>query len=138
MNQNDTPNGRFPGYRDRPKKFLYDYLKKANANAAENPNLVDEMRHEFLFALEFVRKTFKEGFRKTPTANTVPRVRFEAIAVGTALALREKPGLHVEPEKVSEKMRIKNFDRIVVSDGANVRSRLEGRIDLVKDILVEE
>ncbi|MCG7601791.1 DUF262 domain-containing protein [Halomonas sp. McH1-25] len=138
LNQNDTPNGRFPGYRDRPKKFLYDYLKKANANAAENPNLVDEMRHEFLFALEFVRKTFKEGFRKTPTANTVPRVRFEAIAVGTALALREKPGLHVEPEKVSEKMRIKNFDRIVVSDGANVRSRLEGRIDLVKDILVEE
>lgn len=30
VNTSSTPEGRFPGYRDRPKKFLYDYLKTAN------------------------------------------------------------------------------------------------------------
>ncbi len=134
----ETPNGRFPNYRDRPKKYLYDYLKTANDAATANPALVENLRAEFERMLHNVPKLFPNGFRKNDTANTVPRVRFEAIATGTALALRQDTNLAISPEEVHARMDQKGFDKIVVSDGANVRSKLEGRIGLVKSILVGE
>jgi hypothetical protein len=135
LNNWDTPNGRFPDYRDRPKKFLYDYLKSANDAAAGNPSLIDEMHTEFARMLEEVALRFPSGFRKNLTANTVPRVRFEAIATGTALALRKANILNITPAQVASRMKELEFDSVVVSDGANVRSKLEGRIGLVLSIL---
>ncbi|HCL3294257.1 TPA: DUF262 domain-containing protein [Pseudomonas aeruginosa] len=135
LNQNDTDAGRFPGYRDRPKKFLYDYIKDANSSATQNPELIDSMRQEFLRMLAFVDRTFSLGFRKSTTANTVPRVRFEAIAVGSALVLRHNPDFEMDAITVAQRMNQAGFDDVVISDGANVRSKLEGRIDLVVGIL---
>lgn len=135
VNQNYTALGRFPGYRDRPKKFLYDYLKEANDKAEANPEIVTDLRQEFFRMLDFVKNSFEMGFRKSLTANAVPRVRFEAIAVGSALALRNNPTLAVDAGHVAERMKEVEFDQLVVSDGANVRSKLEGRIDLVVGIL---
>jgi hypothetical protein len=134
----ETLEGRFPGYRDRPKKFLYDYLKRANEQARERPELVEEKRKEFARMLAFVAKTFPQGFRRIGSGPPVPRVRFEAISVGSALALRANPNLEVAPIEVEQRMKAKGFDRIVVSDGANVRAKLEGRIDLVKSILMQQ
>ena len=134
----DTPGGRFPNYRDRPKKYLYDYLKSANDAAISDPKLIRKLRSEFDRMLKVVRQLFPNGFRKNATVNTIPRVRFEAIATGTALALRQNSLLNVTPEQVAVRMNQKDFDRIVVSDGANVRSKLEGRIGLVQSILVNE
>ncbi len=137
LNRNDTPTGRFPGYRDRPKKFLYDYLREANAEAIETPQLIQEMRGEFERVLEFVSAAFPLGFRKTEKGRTIPRVRFEAIAVGSALALRANPDLEVDLQRTQARMDQRSFSDIVVSDGANVRSKLEARIDIVKQILLE-
>ena len=83
-------------------------------------------------------KTKTTTAKKSEKAKTIPRVRFEAIAIGSALALRDNPQLNVNQEVIAEKMARFNFDRLVVSDGANVRSKLEGRIDIVKRILEEE
>lgn len=137
-NTYNTPEGKFPGYRDRPKKFLYDYLKTANATAENQPELVQNLRSEFESVIRFVQSTFPLGFRKVENARTIPRVRFEAISVGSALALRENPNLQIEQGLLVQRMLEANFDSIVVSDGANVRSKLEGRIDLVKAILLAE
>jgi len=137
LNRNDTPEGRFPEYRDRPKKFLYDYLKDANDEAHQNPQIIQEMRDEFIRMLNFVKNTFDFGFRKSANANTVPRVRFEAISVGSAVVLRENPDFHISANVVADRMERLKFDEVVVSDGANVRSKLEGRIDLVVAILTE-
>lgn len=137
LNRNDTPEGRFPGYRDRPKKFIYDYLKDANLAAIDHPDLIQNMSDEFFRMLAFVQNTFELGFRKNGTANTVPRVRFEAISVGSALALRANPELKVDSKVVSEWMQNGEFDSVVVSDGANVRSKLEGRIDIIVRMLGE-
>jgi hypothetical protein len=138
LNRSETPEGRFPNYRDRPKKFLYDYLKSANDEAAANPGSIADMRAEFERMLHSVTDLFPNGFRKGANTNTVPRVRFEAIATGTALALRHNAALQVTQEQVSQRMIEKGFDKIVVSDGANVRSKLEGRIDLVRSILIDQ
>lgn len=138
LNRWDTPDGRFPNYRDRPKKFLYDYLRAANEEAAGDPQILVGMRAEFMLMLDVVNAMFPNGFRKTASANSVPRVRFEAIATGTALALRELNPLQVSPSEVAAGMADHDFDKVVVSDGANVRSKLEGRISLVRSILVGE
>jgi hypothetical protein len=134
----DTPEGRFPNYRDRPKKYLYDYLKSANDRATVDPAMITTMRSEFDRMLDQVAALFPNGFRKSANANTIPRVRFEAIATGTALALREIGELHVTPEQAASRMQDRGFDAIVVSDGANVRKKLEGRIGVVRSILVNE
>lgn len=133
LNGWDTPAGRFPNYRDRPKKYLYDYLKSANDAAATDPGLTGNMRLEFERMLGVVQKLFPNGFRKNATANTIPRVRFEAIATGTALALRQKQDLDITSEQVVAQMKEKAFDKIVVSDGANVRSKLEEDRDSPRD-----
>lgn len=138
LNRWETPQGRFPNYRDRPKKFLYDYLKSANEEANQAPGLLLEMQAEFMRMLDAVSRLFPNGFRKSATANAVPRVRFEAIATGTALALRASPIIGVTSNQVVARMRHSNFDKVVVSDGANVRSKLEGRINIVRSILVDE
>ena len=106
----DTPEGRFPNYRDRPKKYLYDYLKSANDKASKDPGVVEGMRSEFTRMLGFVEKHFPNGFRKNATANAIPRVRFEAIATGTALALRHDDGLEISPEQVTAQMKQRHFD----------------------------
>lgn len=137
VDTSETGDGRFPGYRDRPKKFLYDYLRAANESATVDPGIVDAKRAEFARMLTFVEATFPQGFRKGAGGPPIPRVRFEAIAVGSALALRAQPNLHVDPATVAQHMEERRFDRIVVSDGANVRAKLEGRIDLVRSILLE-
>lgn len=134
----ETPQGRFPNYRDRPKKYIYDYLKSANETAIQNPAKIAAMRSEFARMLKSVATLFAYGFRKNATANTIPRVRFEAIATGTALALRQNANLKITRDEVAGRMAKKGFDQIVVSDGANVRSKLEGRIGLVRAILVGE
>lgn len=134
----ETPKGRFPNYRDRPKKYLYEYLKAANERANDNPDLLEKMKDEFSNMLAKVADLFPNGFRKNGTANTVPRVRFEAIATGTALALRQNANLTITSAEVVEKMNERDFDKVVVSDGANVRSKLEGRIGLVRSILLGE
>lgn len=137
-NTNDTAEGRFPNYRDRPSRFLFDYLRSANGRAEADANVVGAMRAEFERMLSFVRASFPNGFQKPAGGQTVPRVRFEAIAVGSALALRDNPDLAADPQKVGRRMEEVGFDRVVVSDGANVRSKLEGRIDLVRSILTDE
>jgi hypothetical protein len=134
----ETPEGRFPNYRDRPKKYLYNYLKAANLSAETDQGIIPRMQTEFELMLNTVLELFPFGFRKNPTANTIPRVRFEAIATGTALALRHTEKLSVNRDQVKSRMQERGFDSNVVSDGANVRSKLEGRIGLVRSILIEQ
>jgi hypothetical protein len=138
LDTNSTPKGRFPGYRDRPKKFLYDYLKQSNHSAISNSMLIEQMRREFQQMLSFVKRTFLHGFQKEGANHAVPRVRFEAISVGSALAIRENPSLSVSPDVIAKRMQEADFDLVVVSDGANVRAKLEGRIDLVRNLLVSQ
>ena len=54
--------------------------------------------NQFTKMLEFVNKYFSNGFKKDKKDKLVPRVRFEAISVGVALALKRNPNL--EPQNM--------------------------------------
>jgi len=123
-------------YQDKVKEFIYEYTKTMNDRFEKNPSLSAEYHQRFLAMLQFVEKNFPYGFRKSATAKTTPRARFEAIAIGCFLALKENPKLgdiQVDTSWATDSA----FSDIVGSDGANVRKKLLGRIEFVKSHLLQ-
>lgn len=126
------------GYKDRPADFMFEYSKKTNARFAEDPSVKIEYRKRFKDTLEFVDRVFPYGFSKSPAGRATPRARFEAIAIGTESALRERPELaELDPARINvgSWLEGEDFAEVTGSDGANAVARLRGRIDFVKERL---
>lgn len=125
------------GYRDRPSEFLFNYVKKMNAQVAADPAIANEYRQRFLHTMEFIARVFPYGFRKTPKGQATRRARFEAIAVGSRLALEEAPNLAQEAvADVVPWLTGKAFVALTGSDGANAVNRLRDRMHFVRDRLL--
>jgi Protein of unknown function DUF262 len=126
------------GYKDRPAIFLFDYTRKMNARFAQDPHLVATYRSRFTEMVKFIERNSPNGFRKTKTSTTTPRARFEALAVGSYLAIKEKPELEIKAPlvAVSEWIDSDAFSDVTTSDGANVISKLRGRINFVRNRLL--
>lgn len=92
------------------------------------------MKAEFDRMLEFVKTYFPYGFAKSERAKSTPRVRFEAISVGVALALREKPDLI--PNSM-DWLNSNDFKRHTTTHASNSPARVSGRILYVKDQLLK-
>ncbi|WP_318356280.1 DUF262 domain-containing protein [Enterobacter sp.] len=113
------------------RDFLNDYMQ-VNGNIDSQKQ--NSMRDEFNKVLDFVAQYFPAGFRKTVTAKSTPRVRFESLAVGVALALREDPTLiPTDLDWLSSE----EFKVLTTSDGANSRIKVKERIEYVRDKLLE-
>lgn len=126
------------GYKDRPSEFLFNYSKKMNAAFVEDASLAATYRQRFVSTMEFVEQHFPDGFRKTPKGRATPRARFEAIAIGSYLALNEDPTIN-EPGRVgdlTEWLKGEEFKKATGSDGANAIAKLRFRTDLVKTKLL--
>lgn len=125
-------------YKDRVKEFLFTYVEKMNEIFANNPSLVATYRQRIANVLNFVESSFSFGFRKTAKATTTPRTRFESIAIGVYEALEVDPNLVVTREKTDAIVSSKEFLNKVTSDGANVKSKLVGRIEVMRNALLED
>ncbi len=111
--------------------FLTEYLQSGNKSFDEQK--LNAQRIEFSKMLEFVQKHFPNGFKRVGH-ESVPRIRFESIAVGTTLALRENPSL--EPTNVSSWLDNAEFISHTRSDASNSRPKLINRIHFVRDNLL--
>jgi len=89
---------------------------------------------EFEMMIKFVTQYFPFGFAKSANAKATPRVRFEAIAVGAALALREKPNLKV---KNIDWINSDQFKDYTTSDASNNEGKLKLRVEYVRDQLLK-
>lgn len=125
------------GYKDRPSEFIFNYVKKMNAEAVNDPELIGRYRIRFQEAIDLIDRVFPYGFRRRPKGTATPRARFEAIAVGSRLALDERPAL-VENDvaDVSLWLTSKEFTEVTGSDGANAIARLQERTGFVRDRLL--
>lgn len=123
------------GYRDRPSDFLFQYAKKMNGRLKQHPIEEVEYRQRFDDTMAFVKRVFPYGFRRTAKGKDTPRTRFEAIAIGSYLALLERPGLASQKLDVNAWLTGDEFNAIIGSDGANSIKRLRDRIGFVKDRL---
>lgn len=110
--------------------FLDDYLirnqEKFNKSDFEN---------EFKLMISFVKNNFPYGFAKSKSAKSTPRVRFEAISVGVALALRINPNLKI---KNVDWINSPEFKDYTTSDASNNEGKLKKRVEYVRDQLLKE
>jgi hypothetical protein len=124
-------------YRDRPSEFIFNYVKKMNTEAVSAPALAGRYRTRFQEAIDFIDRVFPYGFRRNPKGKATPRARFEAIAVGSRLALDERPALADESvADVLPWLTSEEFTRVTGSDGANAIARLRERTGFVRDRLL--
>ena len=112
------------------KDFLDEFLIK-------NQDTFDETAYtsEFTAVLTFVENNFPFGFAKTKTSKITPRVRFEALSVGVALALRQNPTLTVSNV---DWMKSDEFRRLTTSDASNNQGKLKERVEYVRDQLLKD
>lgn len=128
-----------PDYRDEPAKYIYNFIKGKNLEYDSNQSALDGLKAEFETMLAFVEKQFPYGFKKTLSGSFTPRGRFEAIAIGSHLALEQKPELaDAQPHSlgVEEWIGKAEFQEATSANAANNRSRLENRIYFVRDKLL--
>lgn len=125
------------GYKDRVSDFLYDYAKRMNAAFEADPAIEGRYQKRFHDTIAFVGAAFPYGFRRTPRGTETPRTRFEAIAIGSYMALLERPDLPTAPIDVSGWVGGAEFKKVIGSDGANAVRRLRDRIEFVRQRLVQ-
>ena len=111
------------------EEFLNDFLTDGNNGFDET-----RLRREFYAMLTFVERHFPDGFRKNDKNTSVPRIRFEAIAVGVTLALRINPDL--VPSTPIHWLHSDEFISHTRSDASNSRPRVRNRIHFVRDNLL--
>lgn len=123
----------YVNYKKSVAGFLTAYLKGKNEDFSDEEK--KSMLDEFTRMLRFVSNHFENGFKRKGY-NTVPRIRFEVIAVGVALALRKGPDLI--PSSIGQWLDSKEFIRHTRSDASNSRPKLFNRIHYVRDNLLGE
>lgn len=128
---------RFFAYLHNYQSFVHDvnsFLDNFLSVNQESFN-EDQYRLDFEGMLAFVKHNFEFGFAKTKNAKSTPRVRFEAISVGVALALKEKPNLiTVNTSWITSN----EFKELTTSDASNNQGKLVGRIEYVRDRILEQ
>jgi hypothetical protein len=117
-------------YKDRPAQFVLEHTKRVNEEFVREPKLESVYRERFQRTMEFVKEYFPYGFRRSRTSKATPRARFEAIAIGSWLALQQVPDL--APNDVTSWLEGPEFKAVTGSDGANAVARLRQRMGFVE------
>ncbi|MEG2566008.1 MAG: DUF262 domain-containing protein [Acinetobacter sp.] len=121
-------------YADDVSRFVFRYIKKMNDEFSKSPELVEAYTQRFYETMSFIDNNFSMGFRKTEKATTTPRSRYEAIAIGTYLFLKENPAFKVRADIDTSWATSNEFNSEVRSDGANAKKKLLGRIAFVTNV----
>lgn len=111
--------------------FLNAYLKDMKSSFDETAQT--NAQAEWDRMLKFVDTYIPQGFVKKEGHVRTPRIRFEAISVGTALALKVNPNLIPTSLDWLESEEFKGYMR---SDASNSRPKIIKRIEFVRDQLL--
>jgi uncharacterized protein with ParB-like and HNH nuclease domain len=108
--------------------FLDNYLKTVNEDKEFDEK---KMREEFELMLNFVERYFPKGFRQGKDySKTTTRIKFESLAVGVALGIREKKD--VIPTS-TEWINSKEFHNYTKGDASSSNKKVIRRIEYVRD-----
>jgi len=110
--------------------FLNEYLGSVKDMT---PDTQIAFQTEWDQMLKFVKAHIPHGFSKGKGHVRTPRIRFEAISVGVALALRLRPDL--VPREV-DWLESEQFKAHMRSDASNSRPKVVARIEFVRDRLL--
>ena len=119
----------YKNFERKVNEFLNEYLE-VNNNCDINK---DDFRNTFRTMLDFVDEYFPNGFSKAKGHVRTPRIRFEAISVGVALALQQKSDL--KPNSI-DWLDSEKFKEYTTSDASNSKPKVIRRIEYVRDQLL--
>lgn len=122
---------KYKDFTHRVDVFLDDYMKDKHQNDFNEA----AMREQFDTMIKFVDAFFPYGFKKAKSYKTTSRLRFEAISVGVTLALRKDPNL--KPTNVGKWLSSDEFKKHTTSDASNNKIKVIGRIEFVRDKLLQ-
>ncbi|MEQ9620529.1 DUF262 domain-containing protein [Coleofasciculus chthonoplastes] len=123
--------------------FLDQYLIKCNKefkipNEEERTKKIQEMKKEFYSMLDVVDKYFPDAFhvflKSKNDYKPTTRIKFESIAVGIALALREAQGDIVPKSK--KFLDSEEFKKYTKSNASSSNNKVVNRIEYVRDQLL--
>lgn len=117
--------------------YLDEYLQQKNLENTDE--ILCQKKHIFNEMIEFVESYYPRGFVKHDGAYQVSRVYFEAIAVGTALALNRNPDLSCSKERIIDWL--DNGTLIQLTAGkyrTHSKGNIRKRIDYVFKNLMED
>lgn len=120
----------YRSFRHDVRKFLDTHVAALNKAPLKR---IGELRDEFHHVMSFIHANYPEAFYRSAKSAVLPRVRFEAIAVGTCLALRKNPQLGFND---SSWLSSADFQKMVRTDASNSGPRLTQRVEFVRDRLL--
>lgn len=122
---------RYRDFRHDVRRFLDNTMVEFNETLSASD--IAEMRAEFNQTMNFILRNYPKAFYREQKGRRVPRVRFEAVSVGTALALRQNTMPHVTGV---EWLNSPEFAQLVRTDASNSGPKLRGRIEFVRNKLL--
>jgi hypothetical protein len=120
-------------FRHDVRKFLDGHLIALNKCATDR--MLAEREVDFVQTMQFISDNFRTAFYRKRSQARVPRVRFEAVSVGTYLALQDKPNLQVPDDGW---LWSEEFEALVRTDASNSGPKLRRRIEYVRDKLLNQ
>ena len=109
-------------------KFLDDYLEALNK---ADLNTLQSMENEFYAMVDFVDMYFPTGFKQGKKKDrTTTRIKFESLAVGITLALKQQENL--KPASV-DFLDSKEFRELTSSNASSSKNKVIRRIEYVRD-----
>ncbi len=117
-------------------RFLDEYVIWKNSKFTNEEK--SRKLHDFEQMLSFVQKTFPSGFKKYHNSDSTPRPYFEAISVGSYLALQQKTNLEVRGLWGTKEMNTQtdSFSIPIGRYQTHKPENMQERIDYVKDKLL--
>ncbi len=110
--------------------FLKDYIASVELTF---PAKKQELNNIFTKTFNFVNNNFSCGFKRSDNVSIVSRVRFEALAVGVALAIQKNPQIanltNIDTDWAFEDQ----FLAMIRSDSSNSKPKVISRIEYVRD-----
>ncbi|MBP3366675.1 MAG: DUF262 domain-containing protein [Treponema sp.] len=118
--------------------YLDTYIQEMNIEVEKDSNLLQSKRNLFNKMLTFVSESFENGFAKGKI-KSVSRVYFEALSVGSALALKERKDLEVSVEKTNAWLKTGELTKITSGKyKTHNKAHIKERIDYVRRSLLNE
>lgn len=130
---------RFFVYSDHYTSFKHDVrrfldLEVIRQNKTITDSDINKKRAEFHNTMAFIQANYPTAFYRGGKGGALPRVRFEAVSIGTCLALRENPNLTFNGD--TDWVFGERLNGLVRTHASNSGPRLRDRIDYVKNQLL--
>ncbi|MFH5829903.1 DUF262 domain-containing protein [Lactiplantibacillus plantarum] len=113
--------------------FVDEYIKITGTKFSSTSN--KKFTTEFKNTVQFISDNYPQRIFKNKNGQT-PRVRFEALIVGTFLALQENNSLDVDEDFINKMVATNDFKTLTTSDGSNSNKKVAARIEFVKNYLL--